>query len=210
MFCEVMDDEEAIQIIGAEQFSAYEGYGRSLRYDGDFEDTSAREEDGTVLNGISAIDALHHGCMFDFTRLITQLDMWCMLRELNKALAGFKPAHPSIAKAFPTVATGNWGCGVYGGHTDLKALLQWMAASEAGVSMRYFPFNEKNLGNRLKKLSQIFDLNKITVGSLWSVLQTLSGEIHNNSDKKLPDRLEKLVESKEAFMQYIEEHALAT
>ena len=47
------------------------------------------------------------------------------------------------------------------GNADLKALLQWMAASEGGISMRYFPFNEKNLGNRLKTLSQIFDSNKV-------------------------------------------------
>jgi hypothetical protein len=30
------------------------------------------------------------------------------------------------------VATGNWGCGAFGGDVQLKALLQWMAATEAG------------------------------------------------------------------------------
>lgn len=36
------------------------------------------------------------------------------------------------------VATGNWGCGVFGGDVQLKALLQWAAASSLGLTVRYF------------------------------------------------------------------------
>lgn len=28
------------------------------------------------------------------------------------------------------VATGNWGCGVFGGDPELKATIQWLAASQ--------------------------------------------------------------------------------
>lgn len=28
------------------------------------------------------------------------------------------------------VATGNWGCGVFGGDPELKAMIQWLAASQ--------------------------------------------------------------------------------
>lgn len=28
------------------------------------------------------------------------------------------------------IATGNWGCGAFGGDPQLKAVLQWIAASE--------------------------------------------------------------------------------
>lgn len=39
------------------------------------------------------------------------------------------------------VATGNWGCGVFGGNLALKSLLQWMAASQAGCPfVLYFSF----------------------------------------------------------------------
>lgn len=39
------------------------------------------------------------------------------------------------------VATGNWGCGVFGGNLALKCLLQWMAASQAGRPfVLYFSF----------------------------------------------------------------------
>ena len=29
------------------------------------------------------------------------------------------------------IATGNWGCGVFGGNVELKSMLQWLAASQA-------------------------------------------------------------------------------
>lgn len=28
------------------------------------------------------------------------------------------------------IATGNWGCGAFGGDVDLKSMLQWLAASQ--------------------------------------------------------------------------------
>lgn len=28
------------------------------------------------------------------------------------------------------VATGNWGCGAFGGDPELKAIIQWLAASQ--------------------------------------------------------------------------------
>jgi hypothetical protein len=39
------------------------------------------------------------------------------------------------------IATGNWGCGVFGGNLELKSLLQWLAASQAGRPyVLYFSF----------------------------------------------------------------------
>ena len=58
LFCPVMGNTEAIQVIGAQQYCSYTGYGYSLRFGGDFVDESERDKDGTVLNGIAAIDAL--------------------------------------------------------------------------------------------------------------------------------------------------------
>merc|ERR1719174_2337493 len=140
-----------------------------------------------VLNGISAIDALDGRSISRFRSLDTQMHLQLMLRELNKALAGFKPAHPSIAKGFPVLATGNWGCGVFGGHADLKALLQWMAASEGDINMRYFPFDEKDLGHRLKNISRNFVEEKITVGDLWSALQGISREMCATPEAQEPN-----------------------
>ena len=39
----------------------------------------------------------------------------------------------SFAVSLPSaVATGNWGCGVFGGNVQLKSLLQLLAASKVG------------------------------------------------------------------------------
>ena len=50
-----------------------------------------------------------------------------VLREINKALAGFQMCHDS-----KDIASGKWGCGVYGGNSNLKSMIQWIAASIAG------------------------------------------------------------------------------
>ena len=70
--------------------STYTGYMFSLRYDGDLVDASQRTADGTCLNGISAIDALDGRYIRPFT-LQTQMQTENLLRELNKAAAGFVP-----------------------------------------------------------------------------------------------------------------------
>ena len=44
------------------------------------------------------------------------------------------------------IATGNWGCGVFGGDPQLKAMIQWAAVSAAGrPKMMYFPFNDRRV-----------------------------------------------------------------
>merc|ERR1711988_1213662 len=48
LVCPCMLAEEAIQIIGGEQFSAYSGYGFNLKYAGDHRDPAARAPDGSV------------------------------------------------------------------------------------------------------------------------------------------------------------------
>lgn len=37
------------------------------------------------------------------------------------------------------VVTGNWGCGSFGGDPQLKAMLQWLAASQVILSLEIFP-----------------------------------------------------------------------
>jgi hypothetical protein len=59
--------------------------------------------------------------------------MECIHRELNKFYIGALPIDEFSPGA---VATGNWGCGNFGGYHDLKAIVQVMAASEAGIGER--------------------------------------------------------------------------
>ena len=102
-----------------------------------------------------------------------------MLRELNKACAGFQGANEAMQKEVATVATGNWGCGVFQGFVELKAVLQWLAASEDGISLRYFPFDAP-FGPRLTECTQTLVDRQVTVGQLWRGLVFTSRQAQIN------------------------------
>ena len=68
------------------------------------------------------------------------------------------------------VATGNWGCGAFGGEPHLKALLQWMAASVAKRDVVYFTFDKQELQEELNTIHNLVLSNKVTVSQMWSML----------------------------------------
>jgi len=61
-------------------------------------------------------------------------------REISKAYAGF-----INTKHIKTIATGNWGCGVFKGDIRLKFIIQWIAASLAGKKLLYCPYGSNRL-----------------------------------------------------------------
>ena len=158
LFTPKLDPAEAVLITGAERFGAHEGYHDSLSFVGPFADTTPTlKERGTRHGDLSDGDTLAVTVTaFDAvfyprgTGLAAQLASPAILRELLKATVAFggggaKPGTsaegplPEIAPGAP-VATGNWGCGVFNGHAQLKAVLQWLAVAEAGRPMHYYPF----------------------------------------------------------------------
>ena len=114
------------------------------------------------FNKICAIDATPYGQENPDLQYQTPE----IMREFNKAYAGFKqPGAEQWAdneledlmkdggshteawainlppQKVRTVATGNWGCGVFGGDPQMKAMLQWLAASHARCpAMVYYTF----------------------------------------------------------------------
>jgi len=153
-----LDPAEAVLITGAERFGAHAGYHDSLTFVGPFTDkTPSLRDRGTPLGDltdgdtlavtVTAFDAVFYPRA---TGLAPQLATPAILRELIKATVAFGGGGtdpgtsaagplPEIAPGAP-VATGNWGCGVFNGHAQLKAVLQWLAAAEAGRPMHYYPF----------------------------------------------------------------------
>nr|ABG37648.1 poly(ADP-ribose) glycohydrolase [Populus trichocarpa] len=189
LFLPCMEDNEAIEIVGAERFSNYTGYASSFCFSGDHVDK--RNVDGfrRCKTRIVAIDALCRAGM-------RQYKCTYLLREANKAFCGFLDQsncdhHKSlfqdggsqgsqcmetdkdtnvVVKDFPMdeapstsveiamnrgeyinqvigysdkkgswcldledkigIATGNWGCGAFGGDPELKTMIQWLAASQ--------------------------------------------------------------------------------
>ena len=48
------------------------------------------------------------------------------------------------------MGTGNWGCGAFNGNKELKAVIQWIAASIAGVqSVNYYVFGDLEFADEL-------------------------------------------------------------
>lgn len=65
-------------------------------------------------------------CNFDF------------VREVNKAFCGFldhtEYLQQQVHESNVGVATGNWGCGIFGGDAQLKSMIQWVSASQVRLT----------------------------------------------------------------------------
>uniref|UniRef100_A0A0D6QSN1 PARG catalytic Macro domain-containing protein n=1 Tax=Araucaria cunninghamii TaxID=56994 RepID=A0A0D6QSN1_ARACU len=92
LFCPVMEDNEAIEIVGAERFSNYEGYASTFRFAGNYIDKRPRDFYGRLETRIVAIDALCYPGHGQFKREK-------LTREVNKAFCGFLD-HESIRGYF--------------------------------------------------------------------------------------------------------------
>ncbi|KAK2961085.1 putative poly glycohydrolase family protein [Blattamonas nauphoetae] len=137
LFTEKLNDREALLIEGAEFFSKYSGYAHTFAFDG-----PAKQPPSDVPKSrIIVIDALCFSGMMLGNHLHNQWSQCSVDRELNKAFVGFSfvsSPPPSASSSEqpakrPSLSTGHWGCGAFNGNRVLKFLIQWLAASEAGV-----------------------------------------------------------------------------
>ncbi|KAM0065074.1 putative poly(ADP-ribose) glycohydrolase [Helianthus debilis subsp. tardiflorus] len=68
------------------------------------------------------------------------------------------------------IATGNWGCGAFGGDPELKAIIQWLAASQAlRPFMVYYTFGLEAL-QTLDKVTKWITSHRWNVGDLWNMI----------------------------------------
>ncbi|KAL5716102.1 poly(ADP-ribose) glycohydrolase [Ranunculus cassubicifolius] len=82
LFLPSMEDNEAIEIVGAERFSSYTGYASTFRFAGDYLDKKPIDCTGRRKTWIVAIDALCNAKR-------RQYAVEYLLREINKAFCGF-------------------------------------------------------------------------------------------------------------------------
>lgn len=156
-----MRDDEAIVMHGSERFSRTRGYATTLEYAGRFVDPIPRAPDGSPTTSIVAIDAVDYGRRDPRP----QFEEAAMLRELGKARVGF-----GCDPRQSPIATGNWGCGAFGGDLPLKAVLQWIAASSERRALQYCTFGDVRLGPLDAFVTRA--LPRIaTVGELWRRLR---------------------------------------
>ncbi|XP_060097036.1 poly(ADP-ribose) glycohydrolase [Heteronotia binoei] len=163
LITEVLDHNECLIITGSEQYSEYSGYAETYRWARSHEDETPRDEWQRRCTEIVAIDAFH------FRRFLDQFAPEKIRRELNKAYCGFsRPGVPP--HHLSAIATGNWGCGAFGGDSRLKALIQLMAAAEAGRDIVYFTFGDAELMRDIYSMHTFLTEKGQTVGDVYRLL----------------------------------------
>lgn len=159
-----LEPHEAFSIRGTERYCSYTGYGGSFEMSGLFRDHTPYED--VSHNGSACrrrrcvtvgVDATDYGDdRKGSDRQFSRAHMW---RDLLKAFAGFaygqEESSDHDSGAWP-VASGNWGCGVFCGDSELKLLIQWLAASLAGRDLVYVVLDrDVLLKQRLAQLSEL-------------------------------------------------------
>lgn len=185
-----MTDLESILITGAEQFTTYTGYGGSFKCTGSYKDTNPVDDRNRRKTYIVAIDATP----FD-SNPASQYRKPSIVRELDKAYSGFShqlPDDKPTENSMTEVATGNWGCGMFGGNKRLKTLIQWMAASKAGRPLRYYTFREPQLSQEQMELTKALLEQKVTVGQLYKVLVSGKEALEKDTFTYVLDSLSKV------------------
>ncbi|CAJ0602525.1 unnamed protein product [Cylicocyclus nassatus] len=173
LLCEKMGPLEAIHIVGAQRYSGYDGYSSTVEWKPyDSYDCEERDSFRRVISDIIAIDAL------PFSDSSHQYEKKNIDRELNKAFSGFM-SEKSDARP---IATGGWGCGVFGGDKELKSLIQIIAAAKAGRDMIYCTFNNKQFEDSLLNMYDVLLEKNITIGALYKALVSYAKSLKQHKD----------------------------
>ncbi|KAM7408671.1 hypothetical protein PAMA_002410 [Pampus argenteus] len=180
LFTEALEYNECLIITGAEQYSKYSGYAESYKWKDSHKDETPRDDWQRRCVEIVAIDALK------YRHFLEQFLPEKMSRELKKAYCGFFRNNAN-RKHLSAVATGNWGCGAFGGDTRLKALIQLMAAAEAGRDVAYFTFGDAQLMRDVHEMHTFLTERQVTVGRLYSLLNQYSSLVCRNCRTTRPD-----------------------
>ena len=120
------------------------------------------------LTSIVCIDALE-GC----GGIKEQCNVLQLDRELVKSYCGFSCDEAIIregeSKAKLPVASGNWGCGMFGGNKEVKTVIQWISASLCGRELHYYTFKDAKLTERQEAFVKVCIENGLTTGDLYNL-----------------------------------------
>jgi len=184
IFTERLDHLECAFIMGTERISKFKGYGRTFKYNGDYNDEYINYDKwNRKATAIVALDATHYGSSL---KKYIQYSTKDTLREMNKLYIGFKENELSDLKSGSFIATGNWGCGAYNGDLELKALLQIIVASVAERNIYYCPFDKLEFADRLGQVVSSLKKHNVTTDQLYQLIRTYNNEViftHVNQNK---------------------------
>ncbi|KAJ4462960.1 putative poly glycohydrolase [Paratrimastix pyriformis] len=165
LVCEYMLPNEVITLRGPELVGLCEGYGRKVRCTGEAPVAPGTDWSRRLIVAMDALECYQYPAQHQYTPSL-------MDRELTKAYLAF--AHdPTCAAIDPPdrpLTTGHWGCGAFGGHKPLKALLQVMAASQARRALQYSTFGEEPFAQALQAVVDALIEQHWTVGRLYAAI----------------------------------------
>lgn len=141
-FVPTMNEDEAVVVSGVKQQFVISGYGYDLHLQGGC--------DINLSQTIIMVDAIDYR-----KREAEQYQSRNKMLELNKLLLGF-----SSIEGPTCISTGQWGCGVFGGDSRLKFLMQWLAASIAGHTLKFYTKPDLDLF-QLYTYNRFYDTNKL-------------------------------------------------
>jgi len=168
----VMQPNEAIVISGTRTYSEYKGYGFSFRWTKPFNGKlPSLTKEGQYKTSFVAIDAIYGG---------TQGEAFLIQREMHKAYVGFSADEKEVGFKTDTVSTGKWGCGAFRGTPVIKLIVQWIAATLAGRSVQFYPWDNNDNDKLLERLAKRCE--NLTVSELYHLL---TQALKNTSERVL-------------------------
>ncbi|KAH7387164.1 hypothetical protein KP509_16G008700 [Ceratopteris richardii] len=156
LFCDILQEREAIIIRNVRRLIEYEGYSSSFRFQGFYS--------GVKLHNIIVADATDSE---HFSRPMID-------RDLNKAYLAFMAATrwpltdpPAPSLEANKISTSHWGCGAFKGDKHLKFLQQVCASTLAGARLDYSTFNDPEMAASFIRLLGLISSRNHTISSIY-------------------------------------------
>ncbi|CAF0867160.1 unnamed protein product [Brachionus calyciflorus] len=161
LFCDTLQDDEAITIKGARKIVNFEGYGLDLKY---LEKVNFGLKDWSK-RVVIAIDAIDFSFCNDEQECIkVQMELKNLKREVQKAFVRFSSVSGE------NIETGHWGCGCFNGNKYLKAIIQLIACSLSENNINFYCFRSKDFSDNFRSFLNILYEKDVTLEKLWSCL----------------------------------------
>jgi len=183
LFEEVMSHNEAIVVTGCEQFSKYSGYSDNFRFQGPYYETLQRDTAQRLQIQVTAMDAIDYNPdHYSDQKAAHQYTNNHCERDLNKVFTAIMSPYP-LPGPLPEFATGNWGCGAFGGDNHLKFLQQLMAARHAERGVIYCCFDRKDLKDDFESMWRWMFTHRTTVGQVMRLIGNFAKDLKDHDDE---------------------------
>lgn len=165
LFCDGMGTNEAVFIAGVRQYSCYSGKDREFTFEGPFleEPWGMPDKENRCGAHIAIMDPL----LFPGK---AQYEPGNVVRECLKSyVACLGDPSEEAGERRESFASGNWGCGMWGGDPQLKFLMQWLVASANQRELVYHPFGDERMEELQDIIDKVWD-SGARVGDLYKLL----------------------------------------